>query len=163
MYSHFCFWGCENVTCDWKLFLSSSVLLTSTSMFLHCLKSIYLLMVPIPIVMTDYGLAWLNHKATWAEILLLSLAILYEFTHIFLLMSYLSACFHYVPLVDLPESEKLALSLCSDKDRPSIWKTIYFECLSSGKHFLEQVLVSVAGPLEKLKCWLKCIVQVCQE
>ncbi|XP_034530705.1 zinc finger FYVE domain-containing protein 26 [Notolabrus celidotus] len=44
--------------------------------------------------------------------------------------------------VDLPETEKLTLSLCSHKDRPSIWKTIYFECLSSGKHFLEQVLVT---------------------
>uniref|UniRef100_A0A8C3A9L7 Zinc finger FYVE domain-containing protein 26 n=1 Tax=Cyclopterus lumpus TaxID=8103 RepID=A0A8C3A9L7_CYCLU len=30
----------------------------------------------------------------------------------------------------------------SPSDRPSIWKTIYFECLSSGKHFLEQVLVT---------------------
>lgn len=57
--------------------------------------------------------------------------------------------FLYFPLVDLPESEKLALSLCCHKDRPSVWKTIYFECLSSGKHFLEQVVVSVAGPLEK--------------
>uniref|UniRef100_A0A3Q1GCL6 Uncharacterized protein n=1 Tax=Acanthochromis polyacanthus TaxID=80966 RepID=A0A3Q1GCL6_9TELE len=27
-------------------------------------------------------------------------------------------------------------------DRPSAWKSIYFECLSSGKHFLEQVLVT---------------------
>ncbi|XP_054470599.1 zinc finger FYVE domain-containing protein 26 isoform X2 [Anoplopoma fimbria] len=44
--------------------------------------------------------------------------------------------------VDLPEAEKLALSLCCHKDRPTIWKTIYFECLSSGKHFLEQVLVT---------------------
>ncbi|KAM3595590.1 uncharacterized protein V6R79_025751 [Siganus canaliculatus] len=44
--------------------------------------------------------------------------------------------------VDLPESEKLALSLCCHKDRPAIWKTIYFECLSSGKHFLEQVLIT---------------------
>ncbi|XP_070775958.1 zinc finger FYVE domain-containing protein 26 [Enoplosus armatus] len=44
--------------------------------------------------------------------------------------------------VDLPEAEKLALSLCCHKERPSIWKTIYFECLSSGKHFLEQVLVT---------------------
>ncbi|KAM9340967.1 zinc finger FYVE domain-containing protein 26 [Symphorus nematophorus] len=44
--------------------------------------------------------------------------------------------------VDLPEAEKLALSLCCHKDRPSVWKTIYFECLSSGKHFLEQVLVT---------------------
>ncbi|XP_047467428.1 zinc finger FYVE domain-containing protein 26 isoform X2 [Mugil cephalus] len=44
--------------------------------------------------------------------------------------------------VELPEAEKLVLSLCCNKDRPSIWKTIYFECLSSGKHFLEQVLVT---------------------
>lgn len=44
--------------------------------------------------------------------------------------------------VDLPEAEKLTLSLCCHKDRSSIWKTIYFECLSSGKHFLEQVLVT---------------------
>uniref|UniRef100_A0A8P4GHM9 Zinc finger FYVE domain-containing protein 26 n=1 Tax=Dicentrarchus labrax TaxID=13489 RepID=A0A8P4GHM9_DICLA len=57
-------------------------------------------------------------------------------------LSYLSACFHCFLLVDLPEAEKLALSLCCHNDRPSIWKTIYFECLSSGKHFLEQVLVT---------------------
>lgn len=57
--------------------------------------------------------------------------------------------FYFPLLVDLPEAEKLALSLCYHKDRPSIWKTIYFECLSSGKHFLEQVLVSAPGPLEK--------------
>ncbi|XP_071385189.1 zinc finger FYVE domain-containing protein 26 [Centroberyx affinis] len=44
--------------------------------------------------------------------------------------------------VELPEAEKLALSLCCHSDRPSVWKTIYFECLSSGKHFLEQVLVT---------------------
>ncbi|KAM6912964.1 zinc finger FYVE domain-containing protein 26 [Xenentodon cancila] len=44
--------------------------------------------------------------------------------------------------VDLPEAEKLALSLCCHKDRPSAWKSIFFECLSSGKHFLEQVLVT---------------------
>ncbi|XP_062324940.1 zinc finger FYVE domain-containing protein 26 isoform X2 [Osmerus eperlanus] len=43
---------------------------------------------------------------------------------------------------DLPEAEKLLLSLCCHGDRPSAWKTIYFECLSSGKHFLEQVLVT---------------------
>uniref|UniRef100_A0A3P9IN99 Zinc finger FYVE domain-containing protein 26 n=1 Tax=Oryzias latipes TaxID=8090 RepID=A0A3P9IN99_ORYLA len=43
---------------------------------------------------------------------------------------------------DLPEAEKLALSLCCHHDRPTAWKTIFFECLSSGKHFLEQVLVT---------------------
>ncbi|XP_055017123.1 zinc finger FYVE domain-containing protein 26 isoform X2 [Boleophthalmus pectinirostris] len=45
-------------------------------------------------------------------------------------------------LIELPEAQKLTLTLCSHKDRPSIWKTIYFECLNSGKHFLEQVLVT---------------------
>lgn len=45
-------------------------------------------------------------------------------------------------LVDLPESEKLTLSFCCYKDRLCVWKAIYFECLTSGKHFLEQVLVS---------------------
>ncbi|KAM4542256.1 zinc finger FYVE domain-containing protein 26 isoform 2-T2 [Odontesthes bonariensis] len=44
--------------------------------------------------------------------------------------------------VDLPEAEKLSLSLCCHKDRRSSWKTIFFECLSSGKHFLEQVVVT---------------------
>ncbi|XP_017271896.1 zinc finger FYVE domain-containing protein 26 isoform X2 [Kryptolebias marmoratus] len=44
--------------------------------------------------------------------------------------------------VDLPEAEKLTLSLCCHKNRPSAWKTMFFECLSSGKHFLEQVLVT---------------------
>ncbi|KAG7510729.1 zinc finger FYVE domain-containing protein 26 [Solea senegalensis] len=44
--------------------------------------------------------------------------------------------------VELSEAEKLSLSLCCHKDRASVWKTIYFECLSSGKHFLEQVLVT---------------------
>ncbi|KAJ3613738.1 hypothetical protein NHX12_019984 [Muraenolepis orangiensis] len=44
--------------------------------------------------------------------------------------------------VDLPEAEKLVLSLCCHDDHPLVWKTIYFECLSTGKHFLEQVLVT---------------------
>lgn len=43
---------------------------------------------------------------------------------------------------ELPEAEKLMLGLCCHGDRPTAWKAIYFECLSSGKHFLEQVLVS---------------------
>ncbi|XP_057714797.1 zinc finger FYVE domain-containing protein 26 isoform X2 [Corythoichthys intestinalis] len=42
----------------------------------------------------------------------------------------------------LPEAENLALSLCCHHNRLSAWKMIYFECLSSGKHFLEQVLVT---------------------
>ncbi|XP_037550751.1 zinc finger FYVE domain-containing protein 26 [Nematolebias whitei] len=44
--------------------------------------------------------------------------------------------------VDLPEAEKLTLSLCCHKNRRSAWKAIFFECLSSGKHFLEQVLAT---------------------
>lgn len=46
------------------------------------------------------------------------------------------------PPVHLPEAERLMLSLCCHEDRPAVWKMIYFEALSSGKHFLEQVLVS---------------------
>ncbi|XP_077477383.1 zinc finger FYVE domain-containing protein 26 [Stigmatopora argus] len=42
----------------------------------------------------------------------------------------------------LPEAEKLALSLCCHGERSSAWKMIYFEGLGSGKHFLEQVLVT---------------------
>ncbi|XP_077586758.1 zinc finger FYVE domain-containing protein 26 [Stigmatopora nigra] len=41
-----------------------------------------------------------------------------------------------------PEAEKLALSLCCHGERSPAWKTIYFEGLGSGKHFLEQVLVT---------------------
>ncbi|XP_019909797.3 zinc finger FYVE domain-containing protein 26 isoform X3 [Esox lucius] len=44
--------------------------------------------------------------------------------------------------VDLSEAERLLLGLCCHSDRRSVWKTIYFECLSSGKHFLEQALVT---------------------
>ncbi|KAM8833445.1 zinc finger FYVE domain-containing protein 26 isoform 1-T1 [Synchiropus picturatus] len=44
--------------------------------------------------------------------------------------------------VQLPEAEKLTLSSCCHKDRQTVWKTIYFECLKSGKHFLEQVLIT---------------------
>ncbi|MGH0143881.1 UNVERIFIED_CONTAM: hypothetical protein FKN15_044643 [Acipenser sinensis] len=41
---------------------------------------------------------------------------------------------------ELSEAEKVILALFSLCDRTSAWKTIYFDCLSSGKHFLEQVL-----------------------
>ncbi|XP_028852607.1 zinc finger FYVE domain-containing protein 26 isoform X3 [Denticeps clupeoides] len=44
--------------------------------------------------------------------------------------------------LNLPEAEKLMLVLCCHGDRQSAWKTIFFESLSSGKHFLEQVLVT---------------------
>ncbi|KAK2826639.1 hypothetical protein Q5P01_020853 [Channa striata] len=63
--------------------------------------------------------------------------------------------------VDLPEAEKLALSLCCHKDRPAIWKTVYFECLSSGKHFLEQVLVTALDLIKHEEfCQLKDLLQL---
>ncbi|XP_036431084.1 zinc finger FYVE domain-containing protein 26 isoform X2 [Colossoma macropomum] len=43
---------------------------------------------------------------------------------------------------NLPEAERLMLGMCCQSDRPAVWKAMYFECLSSGKHFLEQVLVT---------------------
>nr|AHH02828.1 zinc finger FYVE domain-containing protein 26 [Danio rerio] len=44
--------------------------------------------------------------------------------------------------VDLPDLERVMLGLCCHKDKRLAWKAIYFECLSSGKHFLEQVLLT---------------------
>lgn len=54
--------------------------------------------------------------------------------------------------VELPESERLVLSLSCHQDRPFMWKNTYFECLSSGKHFLEQVLVSPVHQFAMLPC-----------
>ncbi|KAB5582167.1 hypothetical protein PHYPO_G00184050 [Pangasianodon hypophthalmus] len=51
--------------------------------------------------------------------------------------------------VDLPEAERLMLGLCCNGDRHAAWKAIYFECLSSGKHFLEQVLVTGLDLIKK--------------
>ncbi|KAG7334503.1 hypothetical protein KOW79_002910 [Hemibagrus wyckioides] len=51
--------------------------------------------------------------------------------------------------VDLPEAERLMLGLCCHGDRHAAWKAIYFECLSSGKHFLEQVLVTGLDLIKK--------------
>ncbi|KAF7710798.1 hypothetical protein HF521_009670 [Silurus meridionalis] len=51
--------------------------------------------------------------------------------------------------VDLPEAERLMLGLCCHGERPDAWKAIYFECLSSGKHFLEQVLVTGLNLIKK--------------
>ncbi|KAM6961331.1 zinc finger FYVE domain-containing protein 26-like [Aplochiton taeniatus] len=57
---------------------------------------------------------------------------------------------------DLPEAVKLLLSLSCHEDRPSVWKTIYFECLSSGKHFLEQVLVTALDLVKREEfSWLE--------
>ncbi|XP_055026367.2 zinc finger FYVE domain-containing protein 26 isoform X2 [Misgurnus anguillicaudatus] len=43
---------------------------------------------------------------------------------------------------DLPDHERVMLGLCCHDDKRLVWKAIYFECLSSGKHFLEQVLLT---------------------
>ncbi|XP_053476228.1 zinc finger FYVE domain-containing protein 26 isoform X4 [Ictalurus furcatus] len=51
--------------------------------------------------------------------------------------------------VELPEAERLMLGLCCHGDRHAAWKAIYFECLSSGKHFLEQVLVTGLDLIKK--------------
>lgn len=60
--------------------------------------------------------------------------------------------------MDLPESEKLTLSLCVHKDRSTAWKAIYFECLSHGKHFLEQVLVSTFEIRSSVLFFVCCVV-----
>ncbi|XP_051504260.1 zinc finger FYVE domain-containing protein 26 isoform X2 [Myxocyprinus asiaticus] len=44
--------------------------------------------------------------------------------------------------VNLPDLERVMLGLCCHDDKRLVWKAIYFECLSSGKHFLEQVLLT---------------------
>ncbi|XP_048061313.1 zinc finger FYVE domain-containing protein 26 isoform X2 [Megalobrama amblycephala] len=44
--------------------------------------------------------------------------------------------------VDLPDLERVMLGLCCHGNKRLVWKAIYFECLSSGKHFLEQVLLT---------------------
>ncbi|KAJ8411937.1 hypothetical protein AAFF_G00155750 [Aldrovandia affinis] len=51
--------------------------------------------------------------------------------------------------VDLPEAERLMLGLCCHGDRASAWKAIYFESLSSNKHFLELVLVTALDLVRK--------------
>ncbi|XP_041095786.1 zinc finger FYVE domain-containing protein 26-like [Polyodon spathula] len=50
---------------------------------------------------------------------------------------------------ELSEAEKVFLALFSHCDRTSAWKTIYFDCLSSGKHFLEQVLVTALSLMKR--------------
>ncbi|XP_058843286.1 zinc finger FYVE domain-containing protein 26-like isoform X1 [Acipenser ruthenus] len=50
---------------------------------------------------------------------------------------------------ELSEAEKVILALFSHCDRTSAWKTIYFDCLSSGKHFLEQVLVTALSLMKR--------------
>ena len=40
------------------------------------------------------------------------------------------------------DAERAVMALFLDREPTSSWKTAYFYCLSSSKHFLEQVLVS---------------------
>lgn len=59
---------------------------------------------------------------------------------VILLFIYLKIC---SLIADLHDQERVMLGLCCHDDKRLVWKAIYFECLSSGKHFLEQVLVGV--------------------
>lgn len=55
----------------------------------------------------------------------------------------------YFLLVDLPDLERVMLGLCCHGDKRLVWKAIYFECLSTGKHFLEQVLVGARNQVNR--------------
>ncbi|MBN3313649.1 ZFY26 protein, partial [Atractosteus spatula] len=50
---------------------------------------------------------------------------------------------------ELSEAEKGLLALFSHCDRTSAWQTIYFDCHSSGKHFLEQVLLTALSLIKR--------------
>ncbi|XP_015206656.2 zinc finger FYVE domain-containing protein 26 isoform X1 [Lepisosteus oculatus] len=50
---------------------------------------------------------------------------------------------------ELYEAEKGLLGLFSHCDRTSAWQTIYFDCHSSGKHFLEQVLLTALSLIKR--------------
>ncbi|KAG8560415.1 hypothetical protein GDO81_014969 [Engystomops pustulosus] len=50
---------------------------------------------------------------------------------------------------ELADTDKAALSLFCDREQETPWKKIYFYSLSSGKHFLEQVLLTSLALLKK--------------
>uniref|UniRef100_A0A671YJ79 Zinc finger FYVE domain-containing protein 26 n=1 Tax=Sparus aurata TaxID=8175 RepID=A0A671YJ79_SPAAU len=112
----------------------------------HIIKAI----VCHPYSLNPHKLAWfwLQVLEKWRKeqvmLLLLSLLCLFDLRQNDIYLCYIVVLLAFTTFLpaDLPEAEKLALSLCFHNDRPSIWKTIYFECLSRGKHFLEQVLVT---------------------
>ncbi len=58
----------------------------------------------------------------------------------------------YFLLADLPDLETVMFGLCCHGDKRLVWKAIYFECLSTGKHFLEQVLVGANQGQNKWMC-----------
>uniref|UniRef100_A0A8C4VAJ4 Zinc finger FYVE domain-containing protein 26 n=1 Tax=Falco tinnunculus TaxID=100819 RepID=A0A8C4VAJ4_FALTI len=47
------------------------------------------------------------------------------------------------------DTERTVVSLFSDPEEASAWKTAYFYCLSSSKHFLEQILVTALSLLKR--------------
>ncbi|XP_040456412.1 zinc finger FYVE domain-containing protein 26 isoform X4 [Falco naumanni] len=47
------------------------------------------------------------------------------------------------------DTERTVMSLFSDPEEASAWKTAYFYCLSSSKHFLEQILVTALSLLKR--------------
>ncbi|NXM85613.1 ZFY26 protein, partial [Oenanthe oenanthe] len=47
------------------------------------------------------------------------------------------------------DTERTVMSLFSDPKEAPSWKTVYFYCLSSSKHFLEQILVTALALLKK--------------
>ncbi|XP_029454718.1 zinc finger FYVE domain-containing protein 26 isoform X2 [Rhinatrema bivittatum] len=47
------------------------------------------------------------------------------------------------------DTERAVLALFSDPERIRSWKRVFFYCLSSGKHFLEQVLVTAIALMKK--------------
>ncbi|KAF4787873.1 zinc finger FYVE domain-containing protein 26 isoform X1 [Turdus rufiventris] len=47
------------------------------------------------------------------------------------------------------DTERTVMSLFSDPEGAPSWKTVYFYCLSSSKHFLEQILVTALALLKR--------------
>ncbi|KAM4690950.1 zinc finger FYVE domain-containing protein 26 [Rhinophrynus dorsalis] len=50
---------------------------------------------------------------------------------------------------ELSDSERAIYSLFSDPEQCNPWKTTYFYCLSTGKHFLEQILLTALALLKR--------------
>ncbi|KAG8449729.1 hypothetical protein GDO86_016392, partial [Hymenochirus boettgeri] len=50
---------------------------------------------------------------------------------------------------ELSYSERAIIALFCDPEQPNPWKTVYFYCLSTGKHFLEQVLLTALALLKR--------------
>ncbi|KAE8587814.1 hypothetical protein XENTR_v10022121 [Xenopus tropicalis] len=50
---------------------------------------------------------------------------------------------------ELSDSERAILALFCDPEQVNPWKTAYFYCLSTGKHFLEQILLTALALLKR--------------